>query len=66
MNKDKINQLRDAIADNLTGEELIEVLGLDVHDVLDLIDNETLVDHLDELEEMIPSLHQDDYSKDYN
>ena len=58
MNKEKLIQLREAIADRMDVYALVEVLNLDTQDILDMVDNETLLDHTEELEDFIPSFFQ--------
>ena len=58
MNKQKLIQLREAISDRMDVYALVEVLDLDTQDILDMIDNETLIDHLEDLEDHIPSFFE--------
>ena len=54
MNKVNYKALREAMADNLTVEQMIELFGLEVDDLLSLVDNEDLQDNLEDIEDYLP------------
>lgn len=56
MNKDKIKQLREIVEESLSPEALLEITQMDTGELLDMIDNDTLLAYLPELKEYIPSL----------
>lgn len=54
VNKLQLKNIREAMIEGMSPEQIIEVFGLDTEQLMDCINNEDILDQLEALEDYIP------------